>query len=364
MPILRRWLRLRPISPLASRFPLPAFRLPPLASLLPLLAACVADSTDRQITVDTTHVGTIVTATPVNRGTQGMRERVRWAFSPDRKAILVIADPVGVENEPVPNGFFFGDETRAFQTQMDSVWDVSVSPNWKWIGFGRAYKTSGAEGSGENFLTDVARRTQIDSATVRAASFVSSGMSGQRSIAQAGVIRVPDNPRAATSVEIAAPKFFPVALGWRVRWTTDGSTLALGNNPGRANDDDSSQTWAALDPTTGQLHGSLPGDANLAELKFTEGPTLELSTPIDLSKSPPIEIRRGTARFYVESERGVITIAQRSSPTSNATSQRVVGAGMALAATLGGRYVVALAPKSPTVQNEMAVEPVVYTVVW
>ena len=33
-----------------------------------------------------------------------------WAFSPDRKAVLVIADPGSVENEPVPNGFFFGDE--------------------------------------------------------------------------------------------------------------------------------------------------------------------------------------------------------------------------------------------------------------
>ena len=334
-----------------------------LSGLVSLFAGCVVDSAEKQTTADTSHAGTIVTVTPVNRGTQGMREHLRWALSPDRKAILVVADPVSIENEPVPNGFFFGDETRAFQTQMDSVWDVTVSPNWKWIGFGRAYKTAGGEAGQADFVGDVARRTQIDTATVRAGSFVSSGMSGERSLAQAGVIRVPDNPRAAASVDSAAPRLFPVALGWRVRWTTDGSTLALGNNPGRTEDNQPSQNWAALDPTTGQLHGSLPGDANLSELKFTEGPTLELAMPIDLSKSPPIEIRRSARTFYIESERGVITITQRST-TGSTTSQRVVGAGMALAATAGGRYIVALAPKNPPVQHEMAVEPVVYTVVW
>ncbi|HJP58503.1 MAG TPA: hypothetical protein VJ865_00830 [Gemmatimonadaceae bacterium] len=295
-----------------------------------------------------------------------MAEELRWAFSPDRKAVLVVADPAGVENEPVPDAFFFGDETRAFQTQMDSVWDVAPSPDWKWIGFSRAYTVVGGGGTGSELLSDAARRTSIDTATLRAGSFPSSGMSLARAVAQAGVIRIPDNPRAQAAADSAAPRFFPVALGWRVRWTTDGSTLALGNNPGHATDDANSETWAALDPTTGMLHGSLPTNAQLADVKFTRGPTLDHSSPIDLLQSPSILIQRGDKRYTIESRRGVITIAEPPQPgaTGATGAERVVGAGIALAATAGGRYIIALAPRSRAAQGEPAVEPVVYTVVW
>ncbi|PYO78012.1 MAG: hypothetical protein DMD63_09005 [Gemmatimonadetes bacterium] len=185
----------------------------------------------------------MITVTPVNRGSTGMAERVLWAFSPDRKSVLVVADPGGVENEPVPNGFFFGDETRGFQTQMDSVWDVEPSPDWKWIGFGRAYGVVRGEGTGTDLIADVSRRTSIDTATLRAGSFASSGMSMARAVAQPGVIHIPDNPRLQSAADSSAPRLFPIARGWRVRWTTDGSTLALGNNPGRAEDNEPSQTW-------------------------------------------------------------------------------------------------------------------------
>src|SRR5437868_9486125 len=112
--------------PGSIRSPLTAQRLPVHASLIPLLLlGCVVDSARKETATDTTHAAPVVTVTPVNRGTQGMAEEIRWAFSPDRKAVLVVADPAGVENEPVPDAFFFGDETRGFQTQMDSVWDVA-----------------------------------------------------------------------------------------------------------------------------------------------------------------------------------------------------------------------------------------------
>src|SRR5258708_39462796 len=107
-----------------SRFPLPSSLFP-----LFLLAGCLVDSSKKETTADTTHLAPVVTVTPVNRGTHGMAERVLWTFSPDRKAVLVVADPGGVENEPVPNGSFFGDETRAFQTQLDSVWHAAPSPD-------------------------------------------------------------------------------------------------------------------------------------------------------------------------------------------------------------------------------------------
>jgi hypothetical protein len=293
-----------------------------------------------------------------------MAERVLWAFSPDRKALLVVADPGGVENEPVPNGFFFGDETRAFQVQMDSVWDVAPSPDWEWIGFGRAYTVVGGEGTGTDFLTDVSRRTAIDTATLRAGSFASSGMSMARSVAQAGVIHIPENPRAQAAADSAAPKLFPVARGWRVRWTTDGSTLALGNNPARAVDNEPSQTWSALDPVTGALHGTLPSNAKLADVKLTGGPTLDRSLPIDMNQSPPIKIQRGNQTFNIQSERGVITLVETTPATTTKAAPRVVGAGIALAATDGGRYIIALSPRGKPDANEIAIEPVVYTVTW
>src|SRR3982074_1820163 len=267
-----------------SRFPLPA-------SLFPLfLAGCVVDSGKKETTADTTHVAPVVTVTPVNRGAHGMAERGLWMFSPDRKAVLVVADPGGGENEPVPNGFFFGDEARGFQTQMDSVWDVAPSPDWKWIGFGRAYSVVGGAGTGTDQLTDVSRRTSIDTATLRAGSFASSGMSMSRAVAQAGVIHIPDNVRDSTAADSAAPKLFPIARGWRVRWTADGATLALGHAPSRAVDNEPSQTWSARDPLTGALHGTLPANSNLADVKFTEGPTIDRSVPIALTQCPPIPI--------------------------------------------------------------------------
>jgi hypothetical protein len=327
------------------------------------LDGCLVDSSKKQAAPDSTALAPIVTVTPVNRGTHGMSERVLWTFSPDRKSVLVVADPGGVENEPVPNGFFFGDESRGFQTQVDSVWDVAPSPDWKWIGFGRAYIVIGGAGTGGDLLGDVARRTSIDTATLRAGSFASSGMSMSRAVAQAGVIHIPENPRATAAADSAAPRLFPVARGWRVRWTADGSTLALGNAPSRAVDNEPSQTWSALDPVTGALHGTLPANSKLAEVKFTEGPTLDRSLPIGLMDSPPIQIRRGTDVFTIQSVRGVITIVGPPGVGSTG-AQRVVGAGMALAATAGGRYIVALAPRARPDPNEPAVEPVVYTVTW
>jgi hypothetical protein len=328
-----------------------------------VLGGCLVDTSKKVGTADTTNAGPVVTVTPVNRGTAGMAERVLWAFSPDRKAVLVVADPGGVENEPVPNAFIFGDETRGFQIQIDSVWDVQPSPDWKWIGFGRAYGVVSGEGTGTDQLVDVARRTSIDTATLRVGSFASSGMSMARAVAQPGVIRIPDNPRTQSAADSSAPRLFPIARGWRVRWTTDGSTLALGNNPARAEDNEPSQTWAALDPTTGQLHGSLPGNAKLAEVKFTMGPTLERSVPIDLTQAPPIQIQRDNKTYTIQTVRGVITIAEPPGQGSTG-AQRIVGAGVALAATAGGRYIIALAPKAKPDPNGLAIEPVVYTVTW
>jgi len=327
--------------------------------------ACVADTTPKQSTADTTSAqSSIITVTPVNRGTHGMRERVRWLFSPDRKSVLVVADPVSSEADALPNGFFFGDETRGFQTQVDSVWDVAVSPDWKWIGFGRAHTVVAGEDPPTSYMSQVARRTSIDTATLRTSSFSTSGMATHLSVAQPGVIRIPENPRQASAVDSATPRLFPIARGWRVRWTTDGKILALGNNPAGVGDDEPSRTWSALDPVTGTMHTSLPAHTQLAEPAFTRGPELELSVPIDMSSRPPIKFERAGKSYSIESQRGVITLVEAPVGAGQTAATKVIGAGVALAATAGGRYVIALAPRSGSGPGEMAVEPVVYTVTW
>jgi hypothetical protein len=81
-----------------------------------------------------------------------------------------------------------------------------------------------------------------------------------------------------------------------------------------------------------------------------------------MEKSPPITVTRDGKDFTIESARGVITVSETG--TKAQQSQRVIGAGIALAATAGGRYVLAIAPKAKPVAHGMTVEPVVYTVTW
>jgi hypothetical protein len=184
------------------------------------------------------------------------------------------------------------------------------------------------------------------------------------SVAQPGVIRIPDDPRRAGAADSAVPRLFPIARGWRVRWTTDGNTLALGNNPAGVGDDEPSKTWAAMDPGTGAMHGSLPANTKLFEPEFTKGPEFELTAPVNMDTRPAIKLERGGKTYSIESQRGVITLVETSGGTTPAPAPKVIGAGVALAATAGGRYVIALAPRTQKAQGEMAVEPVVYTVTW
>ena len=196
-----------------------------------------------------------------------MASHVRWAISPDSSSILAVVDPAGVENEAIPNGFFYGSESSNFQARMDSVWDVAPSPDWKTIAFSRAYVLNPGEADSipPEMWQLVARRTGMDTTTVRTGSFASSGMSMARAIAQPGTITVPADVRAAGASESAVPKMYPIALGWRVRWTSDGSAVALGNSPARVQDDEPSATWASLDPKSGSFHSTLPEGAKLAE---------------------------------------------------------------------------------------------------
>jgi hypothetical protein len=154
---------------------------------------------------------------------------------------------------------------------------------------------------------------------------------------------------------------FPIALGWRVRWTSDGSAIALGNSPARVQDDEPSATWASLDPASGAFHSTLPEGAKIASVAWVDGPVLDISVPMDLSGAPPRKIINGTRSFSIESVRGVITAREGSDSTARVFT---IGAGKVLALTKGGRYILALAPRANAVAGEVPVEVVVYVVGW
>jgi hypothetical protein len=313
-----------------------------------------------------THLTPVVSAASVNQGTYGMRSRIRWVLAPDSSAILVLVDPVSVENEPLPNAFFFGSETRNFQARMDNVWDVAPAPDWQSLAFSRAFIVRGGESDTipPQVWVDLARRTGMDTATVIQGSFAASGMTMARAIAQPGVIRIPADVRAVGASDAAAPRTFPIARGWQVRWTVDGSTVALGNNPGTTADNENSESWAALDPKTGAFHGTLPAGAQLVIPRWVNGPMLELSIPVDMSGARPIQVTTGKRTYSIESQRGVITARETTPGADTAAPPFTIGSGKALASTRSGRYIVALAPRRNAVSNEIPVEAVVYTVAW
>src|SRR5215210_6722010 len=308
----------------------------------------------------------VVSATSVNHGTYGLRSRIRWILSPDSSAILVMIDPVSIENDPLPNAFFFGSETRNFQTRMDNVWDVAPAPNWESLAFSRAYIV---RGEGEDSIPAaawiaLARTTGMDTATVIQGSFPASGMTTMRAIAQPGIIRVPADIRAPGATDASAPRLFPIARGWQVRWTTDGSTIALGNNPAKVDDDEKSESWAALDPKTNAFHGTLPAGARLAVPRWQDGPVVESGTSVDLEGGPPIAVTSGKRSFSIESQRGVITARETTPGVGAEATPFTIGSGRALVSTRGGRYILALAPRRSAVANEIPFEAVVYTVAW
>ncbi|CAN5628367.1 hypothetical protein BH23GEM1_BH23GEM1_09290 [soil metagenome] len=332
-----------------------------VAALLLAAAACVA--TDERAATDTASaVSPVVMTTPVNRGTYGMASLTKWALSADRKNIIAVVDAVGVEAEAVPNGFFVGLEGNGFQVQVDSVWDVAPSPDWTAIAYGRAYNLMHGESPliPDEMWVNLSRITGVDTASLRAASFPSSGMSYARAVSRPAIINVPRDPRAAGAADSARPRMFTVGPGWRVRWTSDGTIVAVGSSPRRVQDNEPSPSWAALDPKTGSLHGSLPAGARLVTPDWKSGPTIDISIPVDMTTAPNIQVGESGSEMIIESARGIITL--RPVASTGGAQPITVGPGIALAATATGRFILALAPRQKAGQYDHPVELVVYTV--
>ena len=270
----------------------------------------------------------VATLIRVNQQTQGMFSVARWALSQDRNAIIVMDDPAAVEAEPVPNGFFAATERPLRYVRRDSVWDAAPSPDWRRVAFGRAHFLRGAR---EDTLPTAqweafASRIGMSLEDVAAGRFYASGMGVAFGFARPGVVEL----------ETGADRIFPVAGGWRVRWTRDGARLIVGSAPNSAQDFAQATKWIALDPRTGAPAGEVPRPGDLPDVPWVEGPTIDISVQLDTSrKAIPIE------DGGVESRGGWIR-----------ARGRIIGPGMVLAATRSGRFIAALVPNPAAKEYE------------
>lgn len=270
----------------------------------------------------------VATLVRVNAQTQGMFSVARWAMSQDRNAIIVMDDPAAVEADPVPNAFFAGSERPLRYVRKDSVWDAAPSPDWRRVAFGRAHILRGAR---EDTLQTAqweafADRMGMPIDDVRSGAFHASGMAIAFGFARPGVVEL----------DAGAERIFPVAAGWRVRWTRDGSHIVAGAAPNATQDFAEATRWVALDPSDGMPVGEAPPAGQFAHVPWVEGPTVDISVAPDTSrKAIPIE------DGGVESRGGWIR-----------ARGRLIGPGTVLAATRSGRFIVALVPNAAAKEYE------------
>ena len=278
--------------------------------------------------------GLAVSVTPVNRGTHGMSARVRWALSGDRRALLVVEDPRSIENEPLPNGFVFAVEGAPL-VQRDSVWDVMPAPSWRRAAYSRAYTTARGESDSipPREWHRLAGQVGLIESSVRKNAFATSGMVTAYGVARPFVI---DATTIADTIPFAVVGL-PLAEGWRVGWSRDGSSLAIGAPPEVMGDDAPAARWRLVDPATGQDRGPIDAAA-LVRVQWTEGPNLDISTAVDMKQRRAFR----SGELDVESEDGWIRVYVHDGARLRAP--RVVGPGIALTATANGEFLVAIAP--------------------
>lgn len=291
----------------------------------------------------------------VNPATLGMTTRVRWMLSPDSSAVLVMDDPAGVENDAIPNGLLFATERTGRVFRMDSVWSAAPSPDWRRLAIGRAVVLAGGESqsiSAERWQAPAARLRAIAGAepalvaeSLRAHAFPVSGMAVLQG---AAVTLMADVAHGAATAPIEL-----VSLdGWRVRWSCDGADLFVGGPPTRVQDDAPSASERRVS-TTGADTTSAPG---AAAPQWTDGPTLDVSAPATLPAAQPLRVRDRT----IEHRNGRIVLRER--PAGGPEVVRDVGPGVALAATRGGHFILAIAPHPDRRPHESPEQAIVYRV--
>lgn len=290
----------------------------------------------------------------VNRATRGMAARVRWTLSPDSGAIIVVEDPAGVEAEAIPDGVLYASERTGRTWRMDSVWSASPSPDWKQVAVGRAVVLRGGEqraiaasrwqGAARSLAAIAGPQPAITAESLRAHSYPVSGMAVVEGAAATFVADV-------TRDEREAPLRFVSLDGWRVRWSCDGHDVLIGVRPARVQDDQPAASERRAAVGGGETTSAPAADS----IPWVRGPTLDISVPIAR------DARTLRARGRVISG-SANRITVRDSTAAGWSSPRDIGAGVPLAVTRNGRFVLAIAPRSDAKQYESPDHAVVYRV--
>ena len=289
----------------------------------------------------------------VNRSTRGMTARIRWMLAPDSSALLVMDDPAAVENDAIPNGLLFATERTGRVFRMDSVWSAAPSPDWRRLAVGRGLVLGGGESQSiprERWEAPAARmralaghRPELVADSLRAHSFSVSGMAVMEGAAVTLVANVGDDTPNA-------PIEFVALDGWRVRWSCDGADILVGGPPSMVQDDAPSAAERRVSST-----GAAPTSVRPAAAPaWIDGPTLDIGAPVTGGASAPMPVRGGV----IEERRGRVVIrgAERTDPP------RDVGPGIPLAATRGGHFILAIAPRVDPRPHESPDRAVVYRV--
>ena len=290
----------------------------------------------------------------VNRATHGMAARVRWALAPDSSAIIVVEDPAGVENEAIPDGVFFASERTGRTWQMDSVWSAAPSPDWTRVAAGRAVMLSGGEqqvvepsrwqGAAQSLAVLAGPHPAINAESLRAHSYPVSGMAVVEGAAATFVADVARDTQDA-------PTQFVSLDGWRVRWSCDGHDLLIGVRPDRVQDDGPANTMRRVAVRETALTAAPAAEA----VPWVDGPTLDIGVPVAREATT----LRARGRL-IQGSSNHITV--RDSSSAGWSAPREVGAGVPLAATRSGRFVLAIAPRTDAKSYESPDHAVVYRV--
>jgi hypothetical protein len=291
----------------------------------------------------------------VNRATRGMTSRVRWMLAPDSSALLVMDDPAAVENDAIPNGLLFATERTGRVFRMDSVWSAAPSPDWRRLAIGRGVVLSGGASQSipaDRWQAPAARLRAIAGAepalvadSLRAHSFPVSGMAV---VEGAAVTLVADVVHGAPT----APIEFVALDGWRVRWSCDGADLLVGGQPARVQDDSPSASERRVSSTSGDTTSAPVAGAP----QWIDGPTLDISAPATMPPDRPLVVRGRV----IEQRAGRIVVRDQSAGARGVV--RDVGPGVALAATRGGHFILAVAPRTDRRPHESPDRAIVYRV--
>src|SRR5690606_1289389 len=173
----------------------------------------------------------------------------------------------------------------SFLVRVDSVWDATIDRDWERLVYGKAYlvTATSAEGITAREWFRISFYTEIPASIVRRNTFEASRMNEAAGFGQPVLVRLGDvTPRIGANFGDAS-RLVPFPGGWRLRWTGDGTRLAVGSKPVRVDDDAPPELWMSVSIESGLGRADQPPDAPDAGVRWTRGPTLDVSIPLDFS---------------------------------------------------------------------------------